>query len=103
MTPTKIDILKEDMALVQKRLDFLQEHVPANDIWQNQLLWEHTKIWHDVLDYILSKGEKKNEKVSESNPQSESREIKIETVDVCPRTVDKISALIQRLQDSSDQ
>lgn len=58
MTPTKIDILKEDMALLQKRLDWLQQNVSANDTWQNIALWEDTKIKHDILDYILTKGNK---------------------------------------------
>ena len=58
MNPTKTDILKEDMALLQKRLDFLQQTVPANDTWQNVNLWELNKIQHDILDYILSKGSK---------------------------------------------
>lgn len=61
-TPTKREILIEDMELLQRRLDWLQEHISANDIWQNQLLWENTKINHDIIDYLLSKGEK-NEKV----------------------------------------
>ena len=52
MGPTKKQILIEDLALVQKRLDFLQQTVPANDIWQNQLLWEHTKILKDILEFL---------------------------------------------------
>ena len=64
MTPTKTDILKEDMAALQKELDFLQQTVPANDTWQNQFHWRHAKYLHDLFDYILSKGEKKDEKVS---------------------------------------
>lgn len=59
MTPTKIDILKEDYAALQQDLDLLQKIVPANDIWQNQALWRHTKYMHDLFDYILTKGEKK--------------------------------------------
>ena len=74
MGPTKKQILIEDLALVQKRLDFLQQTVPANDIWQNQLLWEHTKILNDILEKEINK----NEKVSESNPQSESRETEVQ-------------------------
>lgn len=58
MTPTKRQILIEDMALLQKRLDFLQQTVPANDTWQNVNLWELNKIQHDILDYVLSKGSK---------------------------------------------
>ena len=58
MTPTKRQILIEDMALLQKRLDFLQQTVPANDTWQNVNLWELNKIQHDILDFILSKGSK---------------------------------------------
>lgn len=63
MGPTKKEILTEDMALIQKRADFLQEHVPANDIWQNQLLWEHNKVLLDLLEKEINK----HEKVSESN------------------------------------
>lgn len=74
MGPTKKQILIEDLALVQKRLDFLQQTVPANDIWQNQLLWEHTKILQDLLEKEIPN----NEKVSESNPQSESREAEVQ-------------------------
>ena len=58
MTPTKRQILIEDMALLHKRLDFLQQTVPTNDTWQNVNLWELNKIQHDILDYILSKGSK---------------------------------------------
>ena len=58
MTPTKTDILKEDMSALQKDLDFLQQTVSANDTWQRQLLWRHTKYMHDVFDYILTKGNK---------------------------------------------
>lgn len=58
MTPTKRQILIEDMALLQKRLDFLQQTVPANGTWQNVNLWELNKIQHDILDYVLSKGSK---------------------------------------------
>ena len=58
MTPTKRQILIEDMALLQKRLDFLQQTLPTNDTWQNVNLWELNKIQHDILDYILSKGSK---------------------------------------------
>ena len=74
MGPTKKQILIEDLALVQGRLDFLQQTVPANDIWQNQLLWEHTKILKDILEKEIDK----NEKVPESNPQSESREAEVQ-------------------------
>ena len=63
MGPTKKEILIEDMALIQKRADFLQEHVPANDIWQNRLLWEHNKVLLDLLEKEINK----HEKVSESN------------------------------------
>lgn len=73
MGPTKKQILIEDLALVHKRLDFLQQTVPANGIWQNQLLWEHTKILKDILEKEIDK----NEKVPESNPQSESREAEV--------------------------
>ena len=64
MGPTKKQILIEDLALIHKRADFLQEHVSANDIWQNQLLWEHNKVLLDLLEKEITK----NEKVSESNP-----------------------------------
>lgn len=74
MGPTKKQILIEDLALVQKRLDFLQQTVPANDIWQNQLLWEHTKILNDILEKEINK----NEKVSESDPQGESGEAEVQ-------------------------
>ncbi len=50
MGPTTKEILIEDLARVQKRLDFLQENVSANDIWQNRLLWELTKIVKDLLE-----------------------------------------------------
>ena len=97
MSPTKREILIEDMANLQKRLDWLQEHVSANDIWQNQLLWELTKYQHDMFDYILNKGEK-NEKVSESNPQSASGEEALQEQQVCTRRVDQVSAILQRLE-----
>lgn len=63
MGPTKKQILIEDLALTQSRLEFMQQTVPANDIWQNQVLWEHTKILNDLLEKEINK----NEKVSESN------------------------------------
>lgn len=63
MGPTKKQILIEDLALTQSRLEFMQQTVPANDIWQNQVLWEHTKILNDLLEKEIAK----NEKVSESN------------------------------------
>ena len=74
MGPTKKEILTEDMALIQKRADFLQEHVPANDIWQNQLLWEHNKVLLDLLEKEIMK----NEKIPESNPQSKSGEAEVQ-------------------------
>ena len=58
MTPSKTDILKEDMALLQEKLEWLQQNVPANDTWQNVSHWESAKIQHDILDYILTKGGK---------------------------------------------
>lgn len=61
MSPTKIDILKEDLADLQKDLEWLQQNVSANDIWQNQLLWRVVKRQNDMFDYILTKGEKKHE------------------------------------------
>ena len=63
MGPTKKQILIEDLAITQSRLEFMQQTVPANDIWQNQVLWEHTKILNDLLEKEIAK----NEKVSESN------------------------------------
>ena len=63
MGPTKKQILIEDLSLTQSRLEFMQQTVPANDIWQNQVLWEHTKILNDLLEKEIAK----NEKVSESN------------------------------------
>ena len=63
MGPTKKQILIEDLALTQSRLEFMQQTVPVNDIWQNQVLWEHTKILNDLLEKEIAK----NEKVSESN------------------------------------
>ncbi len=63
MGPTKKQILIEDLSLTQSRLEFMQQTVPANDIWQNQVLWEHTKILNDLLEKEINK----NEKVSESN------------------------------------
>lgn len=59
MSPTKIDILKEDLADLQKDLEWLQQNVSANDIWQNQLFWRVVKRQNDMFDYILTKGEKK--------------------------------------------
>ena len=59
MMPTKSEILIEDMKLLQRRLDWLQQNVPANDIWQNELLWEDNKILHDIIDYLVTKGDKK--------------------------------------------
>lgn len=99
MGPTKREILTEDMAILEDRLSFLQQSVSANDIWEHQLLWELTKFQYDLFDYILSKGEKNNEKVSESNPQSESRKIEVQAVEVCQRRVDEMAAYIQRCQD----
>lgn len=61
MSPTKIDILKEDLADLQKDLEWLQQNVSANDIWQNQLFWRVVKRQNDMFDYILTKGEKKHE------------------------------------------
>ena len=58
MMPTKREILIEDMELLQRRLDWLQQNVPANDIWQNQNLWELNKINHDIIDFLLTKGDK---------------------------------------------
>ena len=54
-TPTRKEILTEDLASILKWLDFLQQCVPANDIWQNRLLWEHTKILKDLLEKETSK------------------------------------------------
>ncbi len=100
MGPTKREILIEDMTILQDRLSFLQEHVSANDIWEHQLLWELTKFQYDLFDYILSKGEKNNEKVSESNPQSESGKAALQSFEVCKRRVDEMAAYIQRCQNS---
>lgn len=102
MMPTKREILIEDMELLQRRLDWLQQNVPGNDIWQNILLWEHTKIHHDIIDYILSKGEK-NEKVQESDPQSKSGEAEMQAFQVREGGVDKVLAAIYRRQDRCDQ
>ena len=74
MGPTKKEILIEDLALIQKRADFLQQAVPANDIWQNQLLWEHNKVLLDLLEKEITK----NEKVPESNPKSKSGEAEVQ-------------------------
>ena len=50
MTPTSNEILVEDLEHLQKWFDLLQNIVPANDIWQNNLLWELTKIVKDILE-----------------------------------------------------
>lgn len=53
-TPTRKEILIEDLESMQKWMDFLQQTVPANDIWQNRLLWEHTKWFKDLFEKELS-------------------------------------------------
>lgn len=57
MTTKKI--LIEDLESLDNDMEFLQENVAANDIWQNQMLWRHTKILRDLTVKELNKKEKK--------------------------------------------
>ena len=49
-TPTRKEILSEDLGRMLKWMEFLQQNVPANDTWQNRLLWDHTKVLKDLLE-----------------------------------------------------
>lgn len=55
MSLTRKAILIEDLERTDRWMEFLQQTVPANANWRDQLLWELTKYMRDLLEKETSK------------------------------------------------